>query len=88
MLKFSNILNLKIILKYIIFVGYSQISIQKELCILEMQKGTKLTINKLNDLKELKMVKKKKNKIKYSIGEKIMKRREEANEVKKTIPSV
>ena len=53
-----------------------------------MQKGTKLTINKLNDLKELKMVKKKKNKIKYSIGEKIMKRREEANEVKKTIPSV
>lgn len=29
------------------------------------------------------MVKKKNNKIKYSIGEKIMKRREEANEVKK-----
>lgn len=47
-----------------------------------MQKGTKLTINKLNDLKELKNGKKK-NKIKYSIGEKIMKRREEANEVKK-----
>lgn len=62
MLKFSNILNLKIILKYIIFVGYSQISIQKELCILEMQKGTNLTINKLNDLKELKNGKKKKKK--------------------------
>ena len=60
MLKFSNILNLKIILKYIIFVVYRQIIIYKELCILEMQKGTKLTINKLNDLKELKMVKKKK----------------------------
>lgn len=32
-----------------------------------MQKGTELTINKLNDLKELKNGK---NKIKYSIGEK------------------
>ena len=59
---------------------YSQIGIQKELCILEMQKGTELTINKLNDLKELKNGKK--NKIKYSIGEKIMNRREEINEVK------
>lgn len=45
-----------------------------------MQKGTELTINKLNDLKELKNGKK--NKIKYSIGEKIMNRREEINEVK------
>lgn len=39
-------------------MDYSQIGIQKELCILEMQKGTELTINKLNDLKELKNGKK------------------------------